>query len=84
MSDILVLPSMDLTPAFTRTQGQQEDSLEGQREVSLRGSNGAFVSWCKTRGRFQEGMPLRPLGLSLETIQETSEIFMFADINRVA
>ena len=35
------------------------------REASLRGSNGAFVSWCSTRERFQEGMPLLPLGLSL-------------------
>ena len=34
-------------------------------DASLRGSNGAFVSWCRTRERFQEGMPLRPLGLSL-------------------
>ena len=29
------------------------------------GSKGAFVSWCRTRERFQEGMPLLPLGLSL-------------------
>ena len=29
------------------------------------GSKGAFVSWCKTREGFQEGMPLLPLGLSL-------------------
>ena len=29
------------------------------------GSNGAFVSWCNNRERFQEGMPLRPLGLPL-------------------
>ena len=35
------------------------------REAPLRGSNGGFVSWCSTRERFQEGMPLRPLGLSL-------------------
>ena len=34
-------------------------------EASFRGSKGAFVSWCKTRGRFQEGIPLLPLGLSL-------------------
>ena len=32
---------------------------------SLRGSKGAFVNWCSTRERFQEGIPLRPLGLSL-------------------
>ena len=29
------------------------------------GSNGALFSWCKTSERFQEGMPLLPLGLSL-------------------
>ena len=34
-------------------------------DASLRGSKGAFVSWCNTRERFQEGMPLLPLGLSL-------------------
>ena len=44
MSDVFVLPSMDLTPAFARTQGQEENSLEGQcfKEASLRGSNGAL------------------------------------------
>ena len=35
------------------------------KDASLRGSNGAFVNWCSTRERFQEGIPLRPLGLSL-------------------
>ena len=35
------------------------------RDASLSGSKGAFVSWCSTRERFQEGIPLRPLGLSL-------------------
>ena len=35
------------------------------KEASFRGSKGAFVSWCSTRERFQEGMPLLPLGLSL-------------------
>ena len=35
------------------------------REASFKGSKGAFVSWCRTRVRFQEGMPLLPLGLSL-------------------
>ena len=30
MSDVLVLPSTDLTPAFTPTQSQKENSLEGQ------------------------------------------------------
>ena len=35
------------------------------KEASFRGSKGAFVSWCNTRDRFQDGMPLLPLGLSL-------------------
>ena len=35
------------------------------KDASLRGSKGAFVSWCSTKERFQEGIPLCPLGLSL-------------------
>ena len=35
------------------------------KDASLRGSKGAFVSWCSTRERFHEGTPLLPLGLSL-------------------
>ena len=34
-------------------------------EDSPIGSKGALVNWCRTRERFQEGMPLLPLGLSL-------------------
>ena len=29
-------------------------------EASFKGSNGAFVTWCSTWERFQEGMPLLP------------------------
>ena len=60
-----MLPCMNLTPSFAGAQGQKEDSLEGKMFQGLSGSNGAFVSWCSTRERFQEGIPLRPLGLSL-------------------
>ena len=35
------------------------------RDASLSGSKGAFVNWCSTKERFQEGIPNRPLGLSL-------------------
>ena len=35
------------------------------KEAPLIGLNGALFSWCKTSERFQEGMPLLPLGLSL-------------------
>ena len=35
---------MNLTPVFARTQGQEENSLQGHcfKEASLRGSNGAL------------------------------------------
>ena len=64
---VLVLPSMDLTPALARTQSQGETVLKVKffKEASLMESKGAFVSWCKTRERFHEGMPLLPLALSL-------------------
>ena len=50
MSDISVLPSMDLTPAFTRTKANRETVLKVKcsSEASLRGSKGAFVNWCNT------------------------------------
>ena len=51
------------------------------KKTSLRGSNWAFVSWYSTRERFQEGMPLMTFrSVSVEAIQETSEISIFADI----
>ena len=34
-------------------------------EAFFKDSKGALVSWCKTRERFQEGIPPLPLGLSL-------------------
>ena len=34
-------------------------------ETSFKSSKGAFISLCRTRERFQVGMPLLPLGLSL-------------------
>ena len=60
-------------------RAKRKTVLKGKcfKEVSLIGSNGAFVSWCKTRERgFSFG------SVSVETVQETSEIFIFADINR--
>ena len=47
------------------------------KEASLIGSNGAFVSWCKTRERFQEGIPLWPLGLSLWQLSRRWVRFLF-------
>ena len=80
-----VLSSMNLTSAFARPKGQEEYRLEDQmlqgKEASLIGSNGALFSWCKTSERFQEGMPHPAFGsVSVETIQETSEIVVLADV----
>ena len=70
---------MDLTPAFARTQGQEENSLEGQcfKKASLRGLNGALPIG-ETPGEFQEGMPPDPYVCLYvnSTVQETSEILI--------
>ena len=56
---------MNLTSALARPKGQEEYRLEGQM---LQG--GLFdwikwsLSWCTASEKFQEGMPLLPLGLS--------------------
>ena len=62
VSDIFVLPSMDLTSASARTQGQEENSLEGQcfNEASLRGSNGALPIGTTTEGGSRRGYPSDP------------------------
>ena len=58
---------MDVTSSFARAQGQKEDSVEGQmlQRCLPKRLKRAFVSWCSTKERFQEGIPLHPLGLSL-------------------
>ena len=62
MSYVFVLPSMDLTPAFAHTQGQEENSLEGQcfKEASLRGSNGALPIGVTPEGGSMRGCPSNP------------------------
>ena len=56
---------MDLTPAFGRAKIKIVLNVRCFKEASLRGSKRAFASLCKTKERFQEGMPLRPLSLPL-------------------
>ena len=73
-SNCVSLPSMNLTPVFARTQGQEENSPEGQ--CFKEGFQWSLANLCNTRGRFQEGMPFRPLGLSLKTAQEMSKILI--------
>ena len=75
---------MDLTPSFTWTQGQQENSLEGQ--VFQWGLFQGFkVSLCQLvqyQGKIPGGDTPPTLGsVSVEAIQETGEILIFADIN---
>ena len=83
MSDVLILPSMDLTPAFARPQGQEENSLEG--EMLQRGLfNGFKCRLCQLvqhQGEVPGGdAPPTLRSVSMETIQETSEIIIFTDI----
>ena len=56
------LPSMNLTPVFARTQGQEENSLEGQclKEASLRGSNKALTIGATQGGGSRRGCPSDP------------------------
>ena len=56
------LSSMDLTPAFARKQGQEENSLEGQCfiETSLRSSNGALSIGATPREGSRRGNPSDP------------------------
>ena len=60
---------MDLTPAFTRTQGQQKNSLEGQvfSEASFKGSKGEVPGYA-------------PPALGSVSM-ETGDILIFADID---
>ena len=75
---------MYLTSTLARPQGQEEKCLEGQM---LQG--GLFnwfkmnlVSWCKNQGEIPGGDTLPAFGsVSVETIQETSEIFILTDID---
>ena len=77
MSDVLVLPSMDLTRAFARTQGLEENSLEGQM---LKGSLFNGFKWSlyqlvQHQGEVPGGDTPPSFGsVSVETILEMSEI----------
>ena len=78
------LPSMYLTSTLARTQGQEENCLEGQMlQGGLNWFKMNLVSWCKkTRERFQEGGSPPAFGsVSVEAIQEMSEIFILTNID---
>ena len=75
---------MYLTSTFARPQCQEENCLEDQM---LQG--GLFnwfkmnlVSWCENQGEVPGGDSPPAFGsVSVETIQETSEIFILTDID---
>ena len=78
-----MLPSMDLL-RLPEPKASKKTVLKVKRfkDSSFRGSKGAFVNYFSTRERFQVGMPLLPLGLSLWKLSsETSEILILVDIN---
>ena len=83
VSNISVLPSMNLTSTLTRPKGQEENRLEGQM------LQGGLFNWFKrglcqlvqNQGEVPGGDSPPAFGsVSVETIQETSEILIFADI----
>ena len=83
MSDVFVELSIYLIPAFAKTQSSVADSLEGQ---VLQG--GLFKGFKETLKlvKYQRNVPRGDVSVtlrsvSMETIQETSEIFILADID---
>ena len=60
---------MNLTFALARPKGQEEYRLEGQMlQGGLLDWIKRSLSWCTASEKFQEGMPLLPLGLSLRKL----------------
>ena len=76
---------MDLTPVSTRTLGHQKNSLEGQGGFQgglFQGFKGSLCQLVQHQREVPGGDAPPALGsVSMETIQETSEILIFADIN---
>ena len=84
MSDIFVLPSMALTPTFTRTQDQQENNLKGQMLQTglFKGFKRSLCQLVQHQGEVPGGDAPPPFrSVSVEAIQEVSEIFIFTDID---
>ena len=60
---------MNLTFELARPKGQEEYRLEGQMlQGGLLDWIKRSLSWCTASEKFQEGMPLLPLGLSLRKL----------------
>ena len=84
MSNVSVLPSMHLASTLARPKGQEENSLDGQM---LQGGLFNWFKWSlcqlvQDQGEVPRGDSPPTFGsVSVETIQETSEIFILGDIN---
>ena len=75
---------MYLTSTLARPQGQEENCLEGQmfQEGLFNWFKMNLVSWCENQEEVPDGDSPPAFGsVSVETIQETSEIFIPTDID---
>ena len=73
------LPSMYLTSTLARPQGQEENCLEGKCfKEAYNWFKMNLVNWCKNQGEVPGGGSPPVFGsVSVEAIQETSEIFPY-------
>ena len=76
-------PSMDLTLRLPEPKANRKTVLIVKcfREASLRGSKRTLSAGVEPGKRSKRGCPSSLGSVSVETIQEISEIFIVADIN---
>ena len=77
------LPSMYLTSTLARTQGQEETALKVRCfKEAYNWFKMNLVNWCKNQGEVPGGGSPPAFGsVSVEAIQETSEIFILTNID---
>ena len=77
------LPSMYPTSMLARTQGQEETALKVKCfKEAFNWFKMNLVSWCKNQGEVPGGGSPPAFGsVSVEVIQETSEIFLLTNID---
>ena len=77
------LPSKYLTSTLARTQGQEETALKVKCfKEAFNWFKKNLVSWCKNQGEVPGGGSPPAFGsVSVEGIQETSEIFILTNID---
>ena len=77
------LPSMYLTSTLARPQGQEETALKVKCfKETYNWFKMNLVNWCKNQGEVPGGDSPPAFGsVSVEAIQETSEIFILTNID---